>query len=74
MNPLRKSVCCQQASFAGRTFYWGAIRNHAQATMIKRSFRASAVFSKEDYYKTLGIPKTASKSEIKKKYFELAKK
>jgi hypothetical protein len=47
-------------------------RAHVQ--VIKRSFRASAIFSKEDYYKTLGVPKSASKSEIKKKYFELAKK
>jgi DnaJ-domain-containing protein 1 len=43
-------------------------------TVVRRAFRASAVVSKEDYYATLGVPKTASKSEIKKKYFELAKK
>lgn len=35
-----------------------------------------AVFSgtKKDYYQILGISKTATKPELKKKYFELAKK
>ena len=34
----------------------------------------SASTKKRDYYEILGIPRTASKAEIKKSYFELAKK
>ena len=41
----------------------------------RRNFRASSVSLKQrDYYEVLGIQKGASKAEIKKKYFEMAKK
>lgn len=40
----------------------------------RRSFRTSSILLKEDYYKTLGVDKSASKADLKKKYFELAKK
>jgi len=40
-----------------------------------RNFRSSSFsLQKEDYYKSLGAEKGASKSELKKKYFDLAKK
>ena len=41
-----------------------------------RSFHASSIVAakKEDFYKTLGVDKDASISDIKKKYFQLAKK
>lgn len=42
--------------------------------LSRRMFRSSAIALKEDYYKTLGVPRTATKAEIKKRYFELAKK
>ncbi|VDM66961.1 unnamed protein product, partial [Strongylus vulgaris] len=40
----------------------------------RRSFHSSRPSNKEDYYKTLGIKKDASAKEIKKAYFQLAKK
>ncbi|CAJ0597887.1 unnamed protein product [Cylicocyclus nassatus] len=40
----------------------------------RRSFHSSRPSSKEDYYKTLGIKKDATAKEIKKAYFQLAKK
>ena len=38
----------------------------------QRSFRSSAISPQQkNYYKILGVPKDAQKSDIKKKYFEL---
>ena len=41
-----------------------------------RTIGACCVFSgtKKDYYQILGLPRSATKPELKKKYFELAKK
>ena len=38
------------------------------------SFRASNTLCSKDYYKILNIPRNASKSDIKKAYFQSAKK
>uniref|UniRef100_W6NCB8 Heat shock protein DnaJ and Chaperone DnaJ domain containing protein n=1 Tax=Haemonchus contortus TaxID=6289 RepID=W6NCB8_HAECO len=43
-------------------------------SLVKRNFHSSRPLSKEDYYKTLGIKKDATAKEIKKAYFQLAKK
>lgn len=40
----------------------------------RRGFRSSSVRLKRDYYDVLGVPRTASKQEIKKSYLGLAKK
>ena len=44
----------------------------AQHQIEKRFLSITAISN--DYYKTLGVPRTASKSEIKMAYFQLAKK
>lgn len=36
-----------------------------------RSFHTSSSLSKEDYYKVLGVPKTATAKEIKKAYYQV---
>lgn len=41
--------------------------------MFKRAYRFFSAYSQKDYYKTLGVTRTASKSEIRSAYLKLAK-
>ncbi|XP_062610317.1 protein tumorous imaginal discs, mitochondrial-like isoform X1 [Saccostrea cucullata] len=46
-----------------------------KSTFLERkTFHTSSLNFKEDYYKILGIPRTADQKEIKKAYYKLAKK
>lgn len=49
-------------------------RFHSNYNNTIRLFHSTNKIQKEDFYKILGVSKTATKAEIKKKYFELAKK
>ncbi|CAM9879264.1 unnamed protein product [Discosporangium mesarthrocarpum] len=40
----------------------------------RRAFHSTARASKRDFYEVLGVPRGADASEVKKKYFQLAKK
>lgn len=40
----------------------------------RRAFRATSVARKRDYYEVLGVPKGSSQADIKKSYFQRAKK
>jgi DnaJ-class molecular chaperone len=39
----------------------------------RRLFRTSQILRRKDFYKELSLPKNATKDEIKKSYFKLAK-
>eukprot|EP00968_Pinguiococcus_pyrenoidosus_P003398 scaffold214_cov249-Pinguiococcus_pyrenoidosus.AAC.6 len=64
---------------ARRQPLWSAAAAAEQLRVARggvRGFHASAALSsgKRDYYEVLGLPRNADKKDIKKKYFEMAKK
>lgn len=69
----------QSGSVFERTMHKRGVASFARkphALRPPRTIGACCVFSgtKKDYYQILGLPRSASKPELKKKYFELAKK
>lgn len=76
---IRSAQCglllAKDVTYCGRASSTIVFPTLVQLSLVHKSqFHTTAHLRKKDYYEVLGLPKSASKDEIKKKFRELAKK
>ncbi|KAM7282161.1 protein tumorous imaginal discs, mitochondrial [Ixodes scapularis] len=74
---VRCCVVCTKLNGVSRpiaSFEAGKTLQYAGANQRIRQFHASSSLCRRDYYEVLGVPKNSNQKDIKKAYYQLAKK